>query len=106
MIQRQIQVVNEVTGIPFNVKVVKRGESYGRGGCLTHDRDDALVEFYDARYEGKYEDWDNGQFVSRYFTSTLLEDETGGLCLDGGVRDWFVTDDNMRQVRNFIKIFV
>lgn len=98
---RQIQVVNERTGIPFNVKIVKKGESYGRGGCLTHDRDDALVEFYDTRYAGKFEDWDNGQFVSRYFVSTLL-DHDGDLCLDGGVRDWFVTGDNMVDVRKFI----
>lgn len=98
-----IQVVNQF-GIPFNVKVVQKGETYGRQGCLIHDSDDALVEFYDARYEGKYEDWEDGQFVSRYFVSTLLEHD-GGLWLDGGSDTWMVSGNNMEDVRNFIKNF-
>lgn len=98
-----IQVVNR-HGIPFNVKVVQKGESYGRNNCLTHDRDDALVEFYDARYvDGRFSE--EGQFVSRYYVSTLLESANypRGLCLEGGVEDWYVTEGNMVDVLNFIR---
>ena len=32
----------------WNVRIVEKGDSYGRDMCLTYDETDPLVEFYDA----------------------------------------------------------
>lgn len=94
--------------VPFVVRVVRVGDKYGRDNCLTygegeHDRaDDVLVEFYDARYPHT----EFGQFVSRYYLSTLLEDGVHcefGLCLDGGEPDWSIDADAMFLVREWLE---
>jgi hypothetical protein len=84
----------------FNIKIVNNGETYGRTGSLVHDRDDPLVEFYDKRYPHT----EYGQFVSRYYASTLLDGSTGGLCLDLGNADsWTVSSEDMVLVRAYLK---
>jgi len=87
----------------FNVRIVNKGDRYGRADCLTHDDDRPMVEFYDHRYT--HGDWaDRGQFVSRYYVSTLLEGENRGLCLDGGnANEWSVSADEMALVREYLK---
>jgi len=87
----------------FNVRIVNKGDRYGRADCLTHDDDRPMVEFYDHRYT--HGDWaDRGQFVSRYYVSTLLEEENRGLCLDGGnANEWSVSADGMALVRAYLK---
>ena len=87
----------------FNVRIVNKGDRYGRADCLTHDDDRPMVEFYDRRYQ--HGDWpDRGQFVSRYYGSTLLEGENRGLCLDGGnANEWSVSADGMDIVRAYLK---
>ena len=96
-----IRVVNRA-GIPFNVRLVRIGDTYGRNGCLTHGEDrntnadsPPLVEFYDARFmhTPPY-----GQFVSRYCFDTFAAAATSGrgITLDGGNQDtWFVTAQNV-----------
>lgn len=37
-----IQVTNR-EGTTFNVRLVLKGDTYGRNGCLTHDENDPLV---------------------------------------------------------------
>ena len=60
-------------GVEFAVRIVNRGEKYGRDFCLTHNSDEPLVEFYDTDY-----DFDGyGQFVSRYGMETLLSHRAG-----------------------------
>jgi hypothetical protein len=87
-----------ITVDKFNVRVVNTGDKYGRDFCLTNDKA-PMVEFYDTRYpHTQY-----GQFVSRYYVDTLLERDTGGLCLDGGVPSWTVSAEDMATVRNFLK---
>jgi hypothetical protein len=96
-------VTNE-DGITFAVRLVKKGDRYGLHGCLTHDIDEPLVEFYDTRYDHN-SDWleeFKGQFVSRYYAETLLGHE-GGLCLDGGVSDWHVSVGNMADIKKWLK---
>lgn len=81
----------------FNVRIVRTGDKYGREMCLTHEKDEPLVEFYDARYN---------QFVSRYYASTLLESGgyPGGLCLDGGHPDeWSVSAEGMARVIDHLR---
>ena len=87
-------------GRVFAVRLVSRGERYGRDGCLTHDEGDPLVEFYDATYAGDWPDTftgDLGQFVSRYYRETLLSHD-GGLSLDGGVPVWCVSGESLATV--------
>lgn len=92
---------------PFNVRLVEAGDRYGRDFCLTHeyepsDIDKAMVEFYDARFlHTKF-----GQFVSRYYVSTLLEpyeyldgDEEAGLDLMGYEPAWKVDGKDMKFIR-------
>jgi hypothetical protein len=58
-----------------------------------------VVEFYDCRYEHT----PYGQFVSRYYVETLLENilpgvPVGGLNLDGGVPSWSISAKAMGRV--------
>lgn len=88
----------------FTVRIVRNGEKYGLDFCLTYDSqvNDPLVEFYDARYPHT----EYGQFVSRYYASTLSERDTGGLCLDGGVPEWSVTEADMHLVRKWVSLHI
>ena len=84
----------------FNVRILNKGDKYGRGFCLTHDHDKPIAEFYDNRYPHT----EFGQFVSSYYVSTLLDGSTGGLCLDGGNADsWTVSADDMMLVRAYLR---
>lgn len=91
-----------VDGRVFAVRLVSRGERYGRDGCLTHDKDEPLVEFYDTTYAGEWPDTftgDLGQFVSRYYRETLVSHGEGsGLSLDGGVPVWSVSGESLATV--------
>lgn len=85
------------------VRLVHRGDRYGRNGCLTHDEDEPYVEFFDNDFD--HEPWlgIHAQFVSRYYISTLPEsDPYRGLCLDGGVPKWTLSAEEMRKVRAWL----
>lgn len=87
-----------VNGVPFRVRVVFKGDSYGQNFCLTHDSDDPLVEFYDKRYNFT----PHGQFVTRYFAVTLTERGENGLDLYGGEPNWKVDSFSMNRVKDFL----
>lgn len=78
----------------FRVEIIKQGENYGRNNVLTHEKEDPLVEFWDTQYE---------QFVSRYYLSTLLERDYGGLNLQGDVPAWSVSSEGMDRVREMLR---
>ena len=86
----------------FNVRIVKTGDKYGRNDCLVNNKE-PMVEFYDSRFSDR--DFDGrGQFVSRYYISTLISSKyPNGLCLDGGIPAWSVSADGMKQVLEFIQ---
>ena len=95
-----------ITVSKYNVRVVNKGDKYGRDFCLTYDKDEPMVEFYDARYPHS----EFGQFITRYFVATILGKEgfygsgQGGLCLDGGNRnEWSVSEEDMTTVRTFLQ---
>lgn len=84
----------------FNVRILNKGDKYGRNFCLTHDHDKPIAEFYDNRYPHT----EFGQFVSSYYVSTLLDGSTGGLCLDLGNADsWTVSAEDMILVRAYLQ---
>lgn len=89
---------------PFLVRVVFPGDRYGRLDCLVHDKEDALVEFYDASIE----DTPRGYFVSRYYLETLIgtPEPTGrvqieGLLLDTGDHRWSLDGRALQEALAF-----
>lgn len=88
-------------GIPFHVRMVFRGDGYGRrkadgSYACVHDKATSMVEFYDGRYaHEKIDDTHEGQFITRYDFETLIDScsqhaQRGveGLHLDCGVPGW------------------
>ena len=96
-----IATIRNANGIVFNVRLVRKGDGYGRNLSIIHDSDEAKVEFYDARFVFADEAGaEFGQFVSRYYLKTLQADRGNicgrGLCLDGGVPNWNVDSGAMQ----------
>lgn len=94
--------------------------SHGVPFMVLYDVPSGLVEFYDLRYPMRHFNSEvraklgadmPGQFVSRYYVTTLLgEDEHspdhidwGALLLDGGVDDWKIDGQAMRMVRWWLR---
>lgn len=102
------RVVNEA-GRAFNVRLVRRGDRYGLNDCLVHDKDEPLVEFWDATYENDPRFTRGlGQFASRYCLGTLTgkpgyyghdpRHNSRGITLCGHVPEWTVTGENVADV--------
>jgi ABC-type uncharacterized transport system ATPase subunit len=65
--------------------IVEKGDRYGRNNCLLHGEDEPLVEVYDAEYPHT----EYGQFISRYYMSTLLDGfQHSGIDLMGYEPKW------------------
>jgi hypothetical protein len=99
-------------GVPFRARIVRQGDTYGLDHCLTHDKADPMIEFYDARYASVLSEHTisvaqgfapEGQFVSRYYLSTFLAHGNSGLCLDGGVDDWTLDAATVGAFRNWVR---
>jgi len=90
------RVVNAV-GRAFNVRLVREGDRYGLNDCLVHDKDDPMVEFWDAIYEHDPRFTPGlGQFTARYYLSTLTERRSShALALCGHEPVWTVTGGNV-----------
>lgn len=92
----------ESNGIVFCVRIVEKGDTYGLNNCLTHTDSEPLVEFYDKRFPHT----EYGQFVSRYNLTTLLKMKKNlGLNLQGGVPDWSVNAQGMKEVLQWLEKF-
>lgn len=97
-------------GVPFVAVRIEPGEPYGNIVRRLPDDSPAtysqrliakepLIEFYDRRYPHT----ELGQFVTRYYASTLAACKSGGgLCLDGGIYDWQISAANMELVQRQI----
>lgn len=105
-------VINSA-GIRFTVRIVRPGDRYGAFDedaydfVLVHGEPsrhttpspldvEPMIEFYDTRYPfGQF-----GQFVTRYYASTLAEraDEYVSLVLDGGSSSWFIDGAGLQRV--------
>jgi hypothetical protein len=89
-----------IDGRTFNVRLVRQGESYGRGGCITHEKPEPMIEFYDPKYQSDEFLGNLGMFTGgRYYLSTLTKSGplTGPLALAGGSPDWTVTGDSVNK---------
>lgn len=83
-------------GRTFKVRVVCEGDEYGRENCLIHDGA-PMVEFFDAHIGP------HGQFVSRYYLSTLQRSKPDqGIILEGSQPEcWTVSARNKRDAIDF-----
>ena len=106
MSARVVTRVVNATGCAFNVRLVRRGDYYGLGDCLVHDKEEPMIEFWDATYENDPKFTRGlGQFVSRYFFGTLTgkpgfygQDHrhgSHGLDLCSYEPSWKLTGDNV-----------
>ena len=84
----------------WKVRLVKKGEKYGRDYCITNDKD-TLVEFYDMDVDAN--SFPIGQFVSRYNLETLLEGKHNGLCLNGEVKAWYINSECYDLIDRWLK---
>lgn len=110
-------VITSKTGRRFLVRILRAGDRYGLDDCLTwadgsplspsSDVDRPGVEFYDYTYANQKTFGPRGQFVSRYYVDTILEDGYGilgrGLDLHGGVDVWKIDGAAMRIVRDWLR---
>ena len=95
-----LQVVNQ-KGIPFNVRFVEKGDKYGRNDVLTYQNNEPIVVFYDDRY--KIDHPELGQIVSMYYVSTIMEVKEGYiLILDGGVSNWRISPENVKEIKQWL----
>lgn len=87
-------------GVPFNVRIVKQGDKYGLRDQLTHDKPRTMLEFYDATHPEYDETGNNrGQFVSRYYWSTINKENIKyDLDLNGGVESWTVDRKTLKTI--------
>ena len=98
-------ITNPSNGRQFYVRVVFQGDHYGLMDCLTHDKPEPMIEFYDWKYSEpgpasvQYKHGARGQFVSRYMAGTLSEHPGNfGLDLYGSEPMWKVDAEALAPV--------
>ena len=74
----------------FKIKLIQKGDNYGLDNCLTHFDVDPMIEFWDVKTD---------QFISRYFLSTLKENQYDGcgITLCGDIPEWSVSYENKKD---------
>lgn len=95
-------------GQPWTIRIVEEGDKYGLDDCLTYDSKEPVIEFYDADHPHSADVASSvilGQFVSRYYISTIADGGTGGLDLMGYEPKWKITSLMMSNVRDYLKAF-
>jgi hypothetical protein len=86
----------------FNVRIIQRGDKWGRDDCLTWD-DEPAVELYDSRYNKGF--GPRGQFITHYYIRTLIKHSNRALALALGIPEWTVTAEEMRDVLRYLRGF-
>lgn len=82
----------------YNIHIVAKGDGYGVNDSVVNDRDDLLVEFYDAT---STRHGPRSYFVSRYFGITILGCRDG-LLLDGS-SGLTISHDGIREVQRYLR---
>lgn len=90
---------------PWSIRIVEEGDKYGRDDCLTYEKEEPVIEFYDGDNEfDKHTDGTMlGQFVSRYYISTIMDGKGGGLNLMGYEPKWQIESLAMDSIRDYIQ---
>ena len=95
-------------GQPWTIRIIDKGDKYGLDDCLTHDKEEPTVEFYDADNPHTIDEPSGtvlGQFVSRYYISTIADGGSGGLNLMGYEPKWSINSLCMDNVRAYLMAF-
>ena len=86
-------------GVPFVVRLVQSDKIEVKALWLAHRKHKSMLEFYDARHPFHSDREGNtlGQFVSRYYTDTILKAITdgNGLNLYGSVPAWRIDHNTL-----------
>lgn len=108
MTDRTFDFTSTRNGRPWRAKLLLPGDAYGRDNCLTADK--PLVEFWDRTHAGKPHRhgagaWPaDGQFVSRYYLSTMIERPAGvGLDLVGYEPAWKISAADCKAVDAWLR---
>jgi hypothetical protein len=92
---------------PWTVRLVLKGERYGRDGVMLNEQTMPMVEFYDTEQD-KAKFGPLGQFVARYYLDTLLEIRQKhpgyALALDLGIPRWTVSATHMALVEHWLQV--
>ena len=90
---------------PWSIRIVEEGDKYGRDDCLTYEKEEPVIEFYDGDNEfDKHTDGTMlGQFVSRYYISTIMDGKGGGLNLMCYEPKWQIESLAMDSIRDYIQ---
>ena len=93
-------MVTNVNGRKFDARVVDTNDNYGLNDGLVNEYA-PMVEFYDMGASN----FPNGQFVSRYYVSTITEDDGScGIDLDYGIPEWSIDGPALVKVVKFLKL--
>lgn len=94
-------LVEGYNGRVFAAKVLVRGDKYGLDERLKWDDDEPCVEFYDTTFAHQKGFPRLGQFVSRYYLSTVLR-HWGELILHGGTPEWAIPGESMEALKSVL----
>lgn len=83
-------------GLTFRVLYLPDGTSPNFPHMTSHG--EPIVEFYDLRYQHT----PDGQFITRYYLSTLMVNWPPGLDLDAGIEFWTVDALSMDRVMGWL----
>ena len=89
--------VTNSNDVPFTVRIVRQGDRYGLKFGLVHDKAEPLIEFYDQRFQHT----EYGQFVTRYYASTVAATEYPEITLYLKISDWFIDGPGLRRAVEF-----
>ena len=98
--------IDNERGQPWTIRIVDKGDAYGRDDCLIHENDEPTIEFYDGENLFDKQESDGtmlGQFVSRYYISTIMDGKGGGLNLMGYEPKWQIESLAMDSIRDYIQ---
>lgn len=81
------------------MRIVHRGDSYGRAWCLTHDQDEPLVEFYTP---SPVEADSFGYFLSRYNATTIMNAH-GGILIANQIKQYILSERQLLNVQQILR---
>lgn len=103
---------NENTDAGYTLRIIGRGDRYGKKWAQVHDSDALIAEFYDRRFAVEDDPADGrilGQFVARFSLDKLLQEGPDGrsqferpLALDVDMPTWVVPGTGMQSCRRVL----
>ena len=97
--------IDNERGQPWTIRIIDKGDAYGRDDCLIHENDEPTIEFYDGDNLFDKDEASGevlGQFVSRYYISTIADGSKGGIDLMGYEPKWKIEHLMLDSVRAYI----